>query len=298
MTALQDRKRGTGDGEPAAGGRAACRVRPQSIVVLSVCVLVPVRHSPLLAQLPPDLARERAAFSQWLATAPNSPLAAIALAPIGGGISIGSDGEVPLAGLPRHRLTESQGSVVLTGPEGRRTLPRGRLTPLGGYTMFVAGPAGRSTVTLFGPERARHDPSYFPFDSALVLAVTLARPDRPASRRILGPDGLEVEASDAGTVAVTMVGAATALHVYRIPGSSSDESSLMIYFRDQTNGNGSYPAGRFVELNAMPDGRYRLDFNRSQNPFCAYSTVYPCPAPWPGNALPAPVRAGERYEPK
>jgi hypothetical protein len=263
-----------------------------------VGALLAVRGSPLPAQVPPDLARERAAFSQWLATAPNSPLAALALAPVGGGISIGTDGEIPLAGLPRHSLTESQGSVVLTGPDGRRTLPRGRLSRLGGYTIFVGGSAGRSTVTVFGPERARHDPSYYPFDPALVLAVTLARPDRPAARRILGPDGLEVEASDAGTVGVTIAGAVTTLQVYRVPEASSEESSLLIYFRDQTNGNGSYPAGRFVELSAMPDGRYRLDFNRSQNPFCAYTTVYPCPAPWPGNALRAPVRAGERYEPQ
>jgi hypothetical protein len=43
-------------------------------------------------------------------------------------------------------------------------------------------------------------------------------------------------------------------------------------------------------------GRYRLDFNRARNPFCAYSSAYPCPAPWAGNTIPAPVMAGERYE--
>jgi uncharacterized protein (DUF1684 family) len=67
-------------------------------------------------------------------------------------------------------------------------------------------------------------------------------------------------------------------------------------FRDETNGRGSYPAGRFVSLSPIADGRYRLDFNRARNPFCAYSSAYPCPAPWRGNAIPAPVPAGERYE--
>ena len=43
-------------------------------------------------------------------------------------------------------------------------------------------------------------------------------------------------------------------------------------------------------------GRYRLDFNRARNPFCAYSSAYPCPAPWPGNTVPASVTAGERYD--
>ena len=59
---------------------------------------------------------------------------------------------------------------------------------------------------------------------------------------------------------------------------------------------GSYPAGRFVSLLPRPDGSYFLDFNRARNPFCAYNTVYPCPAPWSGNNLPDAVKAGERYE--
>jgi len=41
-----------------------------------------------------------------------------------------------------------------------------------------------------------------------------------------------------------------------------------------------------------------LDFNRARNPSCAYNTVFPCPAPWPGNALRRPIRAGERYKAK
>ena len=58
---------------------------------------------------------------------------------------------------------------------------------------------------------------------------------------------------------------------------------------------GTYPAGRFVPLVPARGGRYRLDFNRARNPFCAYSSAYPCPAPWRGNTIPAPVEAGERY---
>ena len=30
-------------------------------------------------------------------------------------------------------------------------------------------------------------------------------------------------------------------------------------------------------------------------PFCAYNSIYPCPAPWRGNTIPAPIRGGERY---
>jgi uncharacterized protein (DUF1684 family) len=82
--------------------------------------------------------------------------------------------------------------------------------------------------------------------------------------------------------------------VRRLPGDA-DETDLQIYFRDATSGQGSYPAGRFVSLTPLRDGRYLVDFNRARNPFCAYSSVYPCPAPWPGNSLSVAVRGGERY---
>ena len=85
------------------------------------------------------------------------------------------------------------------------------------------------------------------------------------------------------------------LRVLRILTPGSDESELMIFFRDGSNAVGTSPAGRFVELIPAEAGRYRLDFNRARNPYCAYNTAYPCPAPWRGNTIPVPVRAGEKY---
>jgi uncharacterized protein (DUF1684 family) len=84
------------------------------------------------------------------------------------------------------------------------------------------------------------------------------------------------------------------LQVRRIP-LGGEESDLEIFFRDETNGRETYPAGRFVSLLPIGGGRYRLDFNRARNPFCAYNAAYACPAPWKGNSIPAPIRAGELY---
>ena len=123
----------------------------------------------------------------------------------------------------------------------------------------------------------------------------LAPPEKRGTVKVLAVDGIETEASEAGTVTVRIGGVPTRLVVRRIPTTGTEESELEIYFRDATNSEGTYPAGRFVALLPEPEGRYRLDFNRARNPFCAYSTAYPCPAPWRGNAIAAPVRAGERY---
>jgi uncharacterized protein (DUF1684 family) len=81
-------------------------------------------------------------------------------------------------------------------------------------------------------------------------------------------------------------------------GGGEDEAEMQVFFRDSTNGRGSYPAGRFVTLDPAGSGRYRLDLNRARNPFCAYNTVFPCPPPWPGNSIPAAIAAGERYDEK
>ena len=250
---------------------------------------------PLYAQVPSELAQERAQFAEWLATAPNSPLVARGVAPIGPGIRIGpADAEVAFPGVDL-RITEGGGSVTLEGAPGRRVLPRGRATTAGPATLFVSGEPGHSVVTVYGGPRAEKRPIYFPHDPTKVYTGPLHRAS-PRTVRILALDGIQVDASEVGSVVVPDGAGSVRLRVYRIPDASSEESELMINFRDGTNGKGTYPAGRFVPLNPLPDGRYRLDFNRAQNPFCAYSSAYPCPAPWPGNTLTTPLEAGERYD--
>lgn len=253
--------------------------------------------SPLTGQSPPpDVARERAAYGEWLATAPNSPLAAVAQQPIGPGIRLGpADADVPLDGVDEHRVRERDGLVTLEGPGGPRPLSPGRPVPLGRYFVSTGGVPGRRVLTVYDPSQTGKPAEYYPYDPGLVFTGPLSPPERPGRVRVLALDGVETEAAEAGTVAVPVGGRTARLTVRRIPTGGEDESELEIYFRDRTNGEGTYPAGRFVPLLPLPDGRYRLDFNRARNPFCAYSSAFPCPAPWRGNTIEAKVEAGERY---
>jgi hypothetical protein len=253
--------------------------------------------APLASQsLPPDLAGERAAYVEWLATAPNSPLAAVAQQAIGAGIRLGpADADVPLDGVAEHRVMERGGAVMLEGPEGARALPTGRATALGGFFVVPGGVPERRVVTVYGPKRADKTAEYYPYDPRLVFTGPMSPPEQSGRVRVLAVDGIETEAAEAGTVSLPIGGRTQRLRVRRIPTGVEDESELEIYFRDDTNGEGTYPAGRFVSLVPLADGRYRLDFNRARNPFCAYSSAFPCPAPWRGNTLDARVAAGERY---
>jgi len=245
---------------------------------------------------PPEIARERAEYGRWLAQSPVSPRAAVAQAPIGEGLSLGPEtSDVPLAGVGAHRIALKAGRATLVGPEGERVLPRGRPLALGDYRLVVSGPPSGGVLTVYRSVAGAKPADYFPYDPAAVFRVTLERPERPGRVRVLALDGVPVEAEEAGTIAVRIGGATARLTVRRLPGATEDESELQVFFRDETNGRGTYPAGRFVELVPGADESLTLDLNRARNPFCAYSSAYPCPAPWRGNAIAAPVRAGERY---
>jgi Protein of unknown function (DUF1684) len=250
----------------------------------------------LTAQAPPDLAAERAGFARWLETAPGSPFAAIYHQPFDGTLVFGPDGAPGLQTLPPATLSQGLLRLTLESADGTRGVPRNRDVPLGDHWRIrVNGSRSRSIVTVFGPVRDPTVPGWYAYDSAQVVNGVLQPPDAAESRRMLGLDGVEVEATQAGTWTGRVAGEEVRLTVYRMPEPGTEESDLMIFFRDGTSGRGTYPAGRFLALLPLGGQRYRADFNRARNPFCAYNGIFPCPAQWPGNAVAAAIEAGERY---
>jgi len=248
------------------------------------------------AQAPPDVVAERADFARWLETAPGSPRAAVYHQPFADELVIGPGGPPGLETLPPATLHQGLLRLTLETADGTRGVPRNRDVALDArWRIRVSGDRDRSVVTVFGPAGEGKVPGWYPYDSAFVADGTLEPPPRPEARRMLGLDGIEVEASHAGTWVGPVAGAETRLTVYRMPEPGTEESDLMIFFRDATNDQGTYPAGRFLALRPLGGSRYRADFNRARNPFCGYNGIFPCPAPWPGNAIDAAIAAGERY---
>jgi len=281
------------------GERRRPDLRRRLLAVRSASLLLlPVHAAPLIGQTPADLDRERREFANWLETAPLSPFAILALHPVGQGISIGSEpADIPLA-IPARGIAREEGArVVLDQGDRRVSLPRGRAVELGGYRLVAGGPPGRAVVAAFGRVRRYRAPTYYRHAPRWVITAALEPPERRGVFRTLGPDGVETEATEIGFARFRLGEEPVRLRVYRVGALEDEEAPLLAFFRDGTNGRGTYPAGRFVELVPLGDGRYQLDFNRASNPYCAYSTVFPCPAPWAGNAIRTSIRAGERYQP-
>ncbi len=75
--------------------------------------------------------------------------------------------------------------------------------------------------------------------------------------------------------------------------AQEEGDTLFFNFKDLTNGQETYPAGRFLNTPKPIDGFVMLDFNRAVNPPCAFTAFATCPLPPKSNYLTIPVRAGE-----
>ena len=92
-----------------------------------------------------------------------------------------------------------------------------------------------------------------------------------------------------------MEGATRRLTGYVLDGDDAAEvDSVFVPFLDATSGTETYGAGRYLDLEAEPDGRYALDFNLAYHPYCVYAPTYSCPLTTAENRLPIRIEAGER----
>ena len=101
-----------------------------------------------------------------------------------------------------------------------------------------------------------------------------------------------------GEFSFTVGGTDCSLFAYQSPGE--DDESLWVPFRDGTNGEETYDAGRYLDLGSeeRAGDRWVLDLNRAYNPFCAFSDAYECPLVPTENWLDVRIEAGEKYPPR
>ncbi len=79
---------------------------------------------------------------------------------------------------------------------------------------------------------------------------------------------------------------------------AQEDGSLFTLFHDLSNGNETYPAGRYLQVDPPKGESLEIDFNRAYNPPCAFTDYATCPLPPIQNRLPVAIRAGERIDSK
>lgn len=128
---------------------------------------------------------------------------------------------------------------------------------------------------------------HYPINEAYRIAARFVPYDPPRILKIRDVIGEEYDVEFPGYVLFTLGGRECRLE------AEKDEDKLFFNFYDPTNGNGSYPGGRFLVTDPPNDREVIIDFNRAYNPPCAYTDFATCPLPPSQNRLPVRIPAGE-----
>jgi uncharacterized protein len=130
--------------------------------------------------------------------------------------------------------------------------------------------------------------TWFPVDPAYRVQATFNRYEQPKKLTISTVMGGRFEEMISGEVEFILH-----QNTYRLLPMESPEGFFFI-FKDSTNADLSYPAGRFLYTDLPEDGVITLDFNKAHNPPCEYTLFATCPLPLKENYLEIPILAGEK----
>ena len=132
--------------------------------------------------------------------------------------------------------------------------------------------------------------SWFPVDEKYRVEAAYQPYDKPKTIQvpnILGDlDPMPVP----GIVSFTLNGEQIKMEPVADPG----DKEFWFIFRDLTSGKETYGAARFIYLPAPVNGKMIVDFNRAENPPCAYNPYTTCPLPPEQNRLHVRIEAGEK----
>jgi len=133
---------------------------------------------------------------------------------------------------------------------------------------------------------------WFPVDES--YKVTARFEAFPEAKEVMVPNvlGGKFKMKSPGTLKFILKG-----KEYSLEPVEEEEGTLFIIFGDKSNLEETYKSGRFLYADKPVNGEAVLDFNKAENPPCAFTPFATCPLPPPGNDLAVEIKAGEkRYD--
>ena len=130
--------------------------------------------------------------------------------------------------------------------------------------------------------------NYFPENDALRLEVTVDPLNDQQPMQMQTSTGGVQSYIRYGRFRFQVEGQEAELTIYQ------NENGFFLPFVDSLAGKETYPAGRYLEPEPLPDNHFFVDFNLAYNPYCAYNEMWSCPITPPENRLKIPIHAGEK----
>jgi uncharacterized protein (DUF1684 family) len=169
-----------------------------------------------------------------------------------------------------------------------------------GITMVVLNRSGRFVLRIKDADsasrKAFHGLNWYPPDPNFSVKAKWIPFARPHTEKIPTVIGATLDLPAPGIAEFSLGG-----KTFRLEPVMEDPSGKTLFFilRDATSTTRTYGGGRFL-YSGLPDhglaapGSLILDFNRLENPPCAYTNYATCPLPPEQNRLQVALEAGEQ----
>jgi len=146
-----------------------------------------------------------------------------------------------------------------------------------------------------GSKEGFHGLKYFSPDLKYKINAKLVPIENKKLIVLPTSDGLDKKYLEHAYAEFELDGNLNRLLILEITDPGPYRGTLFLAFADETSAMETYGAGRYLELKKMP-GAYSvvLDFNKTYNPYCAYSANFSCPFPPKENILKVAIKAGEK----
>ena len=120
---------------------------------------------------------------------------------------------------------------------------------------------------------------FFKFDSIYVVQASLKRTPNSNWFNMKTTTNRVSKERVFGIVSFVLNGKEYSLNVYQGEETMQEkglEDYLFLPFLDDTNGDGSYGGGRYIDLRIPEGDTIIIDFNKAYNPYCVYDEKYSC----------------------
>ena len=191
------------------------------------------------------------------------------------GVEAFSSGE-QISPLPLVSDVEQKQTVIRTGSQSFYLMKRGE--------RFAIRLKDKNNPALLSFKGLK----WFPIDERFRVTATFEPFPTPKILRIPNLLGDTYQMKSEGLLHFTLDGKKYTLQPVE------ENGRFFIIFRDLTSKKSTYSVGRFLYASKSPDNKIILDFNKAENPPCAYTEFATCPIPPPQNRLPFSLNAGEK----